>query len=303
MKKIFVIFISLLQFLSYAQNSNLVFFTMDAKPFYVVLNGVRQNAKPETNVKITGLKQPYYKVKIIFNEPGLNEINKNITFNPNTETIYNIKKNKKGEYVLRYYSEVPINQAPPSTPNQSVVVYTLTPPPVHSTTTITETSTTVSSSGNQDLNAGGMGLINDGNNQTSTSSTTTTTTTSTTIVHHDKIPATPVETYTLPGYNGPVGCPVPMNNSDFYRVKESISSKDFEDSKLTIAKQVISANCLLTSQIKEIMQLFSFEDTRLELAKFAYGHTYDIGNYYQLNDAFEFETSIDELNEYISNQH
>jgi hypothetical protein len=48
------------------------------------------------------------------------------------------------------------------------------------------------------------------------------------------------------------------------------------------------------------MMLFSFEGTRLDFAKFAYGRTYDIGNYYMVNDAFTFETSIDELNDYIN---
>lgn len=47
------------------------------------------------------------------------------------------------------------------------------------------------------------------------------------------------------------------------------------------------------------MLLFSFEDTRLDLAKYAYGYTFDIGNYYQINDAFTFSSSIDELNSYI----
>ena len=106
--------------------------------------------------------------------------------------------------------------------------------------------------------------------------------------------------YVMPGYNGPVGCPWPMSPQDFQDVKNSIASKTFDDSKLTIAKQVISSNCLLCSQVKEIMLLFTFENTRLDLAKYSYGYTYDIGNYYKLNDAFTFESSIDELNEYIN---
>jgi hypothetical protein len=82
--------------------------------------------------------------------------------------------------------------------------------------------------------------------------------------------------------------------------KASISSRTFEDSKLTIAKQVAGANCLLCSQVREIMTLFTFESTKLEFAKFAYSHTLDPGNYFKLNDAFEFESSIDELNQYIN---
>ena len=66
-----------------------------------------------------------------------------------------------------------------------------------------------------------------------------------------------------------------------------------------MAKQIIYSNCLLCSQVKEMMMLLSFETDRLDLAKYAYKKTLDPGNYYKLNDAFTFETSIDELNEYI----
>jgi hypothetical protein len=48
------------------------------------------------------------------------------------------------------------------------------------------------------------------------------------------------------------------------------------------------------------MLLFTFENNRLDFAKFAYAYTFDTGNYYLVNDAFTFETSIDELNAYIS---
>ena len=106
----------------------------------------------------------------------------------------------------------------------------------------------------------------------------------------------------MPGYNGPVGCSWPMSNQDFAGVKNSISSKSFEDSKLTMAKQVINSNCLFSQQVKEIMMLFSFEDTKLDLAKYAYGFTFDLGNYYKVNDALDFESSIDELNAYIKSQ-
>lgn len=106
----------------------------------------------------------------------------------------------------------------------------------------------------------------------------------------------------VPGYNGPVGCYRPMDEMAFQKAKETIKSKAFEDSKLTIAKQIASNNCLLARQVKEIMQLFSYETTRLEFAKFAYRYTYDIGNYYLVNDAFQYESSIEELNRFLGNR-
>jgi hypothetical protein len=43
-------------FIANAQTANLILFTENGEQFTAILNGIRQNAKPETNVKITGLK-------------------------------------------------------------------------------------------------------------------------------------------------------------------------------------------------------------------------------------------------------
>lgn len=94
-------------------------------------------------------------------------------------------------------------------------------------------------------------------------------------------------------------CRTYMNDADFQQAKSSIASKNFEDSKLTIAKQITASNCLLSSQVKQIMQLFNFESSRLEYAKFAYDYVYDKANYFQVYDAFQFESSIEELNDHL----
>jgi hypothetical protein len=104
----------------------------------------------------------------------------------------------------------------------------------------------------------------------------------------------------MPGYNGPTGCPYPMTPQDFAGVKASIMSKSFESTKLEIAKQVLAQRCMTSSQVTEMMNCFDFESTKLDFAKFAYGRTYDLGNYYRVNDAFTFESSINDLNNYIN---
>jgi len=105
--------------------------------------------------------------------------------------------------------------------------------------------------------------------------------------------------YSMPGYSGRVGCGWPMSNTEFADVKKSIEAKSFEDSKMTLAKQVGSNRCFTVDQVKGLMTLFSFEDSKLDIAKYAYERTFDIDNYYKVNDAFTFESSIDDLNEYI----
>lgn len=303
------------------QNTNLVFFSEQGQQFFVILNGVQQNANPETNVRVTNLIQPYYKVKVKFADNRLPDIDKTLNFNQGTETTYAIRSNNKGEIVLRWMSEVPINQAPQPMPNQQVIVYHTTPPTttVTQTTVISNTSTNPGTSDQMnvginvnDLMTGGANInmninVNETGMNTQTQSTTTTysTTTTTTSGNVGTVQSGNVGTvqtgYVMPGYTGNVGCNgYPMTEARFNEVVKSIEAKSFDDSKLTMAKQVINTNCMTSAQVKRLMLLFSFEDTRLDLAKYAYGHTYDIGNYYQLNDAFTFESSIEELNEYTS---
>jgi hypothetical protein len=317
MKRSFLlIFITIIALQGFAQKTNLIFFTEQGERFYLVLNGVRQNSDPQTNVMVTDLPAPSYKIKIIFEDTQLGEIDKNLMFGQGTETTFCIKKNNKNEWAVRYMNEVPLAQAPAPPPERYVIVYgsPAPPPPPPSTVIVSQTTTTTTNAA--PVGGASVGIsVNDNNapvninmnvSGVSSSSSSTTTSTTSTIITSTAAPApapVPVEkppVYEMPGYRGPIGCPWPMSPEEFSQVKNSIDSKSFEDSKLIIAKQVIDANCLLCSQVKEIMLLFSFEDTRLELAKYAYGYTYDIGNYYRLNDAFTFESSIEELNEYIN---
>ena len=301
----------------WSQTANVILFTENGEKFTAILNGIRQNDKSETNVKITRLNAEYYKLKVIFDNQKLGEKNFNLAVQLENECTYSIKKNSKGEYVLRYVSAVPIANAPATLSGQKEIVYINNPSsnPSSSETVTHQTTTTVTThevnqnpdnvninmgvnvgeqGGNVSINMSGMDGANS-SSTTTTSHTTTTTTTNTPV--HDQ----PAPVY-LPGYNGPYGCPAPLSATDFAALKQTINSKSFEDTKMTIAKQVVNNQCLFVTQVKEIMQLFSFEESKLDFAKYAYGHTYDIGNYFKVNDAFTFESSTEELNEFIQSR-
>lgn len=152
---------------------------------------------------------------------------------------------------------------------------------------------------NIDVNMGGMGIdMNVNMNESYTETHTTTTTTTTTSGGGTAAP----DHYVMPGYSGAIGCPWPMSDDQFANALRSVSSKSFDDEKATIAKQITGSNCLTADQAKAMMMQLSFESAKLDYAKFAYNKTYDIGNYYKLNDAFDFSSSVDELNEYINGQ-
>ncbi len=163
---------------------------------------------------------------------------------------------------------------------------------------------------NVNVTEGGSTSTTTGGSATRTTTTRTTTTTTTTGGATTMKPAdvggrpapAPVkepEVYSMPGYTGKIGCPWPMTGPEFAEAKKSIEAKSFEDTKKNMAMQIAGDRCLTVEQVKGIMSTFSFEDTKLEFAKFAYGHTYDISNYYKLSDAFSFESSMEELNEYV----
>lgn len=297
------------------QGSNFIFFAPEGEQFYLIINGIRQNENPETNVKVQGITGMMVKAKVIFADTQLGEVDKTIPMPEYpAEVTWQVKMTKKGEYGIKYFGEVPIAQAPPAPPGQTVMVINTTPlPPISSTTTTTTTTVTgtgtttgTTESVNVGVNVGGVGFgmnvqVNDGmGGGVIYEESTTTTTVTTTTTGTGATPPPADDHYVMPGYSGPIGCPWPMQPGDFNSAKQSIASKSFEDSKFTLAQQIFNSNCLTSDQVRDIMGLFSFEDTRLDFAKYAYGRTFDLGNYYKVNDAFTFESSIDELNDFIN---
>jgi hypothetical protein len=93
-----------------------------------------------------------------------------------------------------------------------------------------------------------------------------------------------------------------MNGQQFQNLKYQIRNATFDSDQLRIARQAIRANGATSKQVRELMQMVSFESTRLELAKSAYRFTADQRNYYIVNDAFSFSSSVRELNSFINRQ-
>ncbi len=307
------------------QKSNLVVFSEDGEKFTLSLNGAEQNIEPLKYIKLTDLAPGYYKLNIIFNDVSIGEIKKGISLNAGMETTAMIKQKSGNVYILRYQGENPIPSTGQSAGNNQAssihTVQTTSEPGISSSTTVTESTTiTTSSTGqaqpvgeniNMDVSVGDESAslsinvnanVSEGSSGTvasTYSSTTTTTSTTSSSSGWQSGESSYSETNQLSGYNGQTGCNYPMTDSDFNEAKQSIASKTFEDSKLLIAKQITKANCLLASQVKQIIKLFEYEDSKLDFAKYAYKYTYDQNNYYKVNDAFEYELTIEELNEYI----
>ncbi len=301
MKKILIAITLVLSTITFAQESSLTVFSETGETFYLFLNNIRQNEHPEVNIKIDGLTSEYYQAKIIFTNKNLKVLNKNYlnvvdVDNKNGEMTYKIKENRKGKLVLRFYSFTPYIDILPPNDSVTVIHYNTNPmPEISSITTTTQTTTTTNGNGdniNVGVHVGGINIglnvnINEGNSNSTTTTTTTTTTSG--HIENNIVIEEEINCYTI-------------SNSDFNSALKSIENKNFSDSKLILAKQVAKNNCLTAMQIKKIMMLFNFEDTKLEFAKYAYSFCYNPENYWKVNDAFKFESTIEELNDFIKSE-
>lgn len=86
-----------------------------------------------------------------------------------------------------------------------------------------------------------------------------------------------------------------MSVNEFNQFKQVISNASFDNTKLIMAKQTISRNYFTSAQVKEIVCLFSFESSKLDIAKCAYKNSIDKNNYFIVSDALGFSSSKEEL--------
>lgn len=92
-----------------------------------------------------------------------------------------------------------------------------------------------------------------------------------------------------------------MDDREFSRVMQAMEKEWFEGNKIKSATQVVKSNKVSTSQVRQIMQLFTFENNKLEVAKQAYANTVDKRNYESLFDLFSFNSNKEELARHIHN--
>lgn len=339
MKKLHFLFALLLTSLSYAQPGALLISAEDGEALQVYLNGAPINETPATQVFTGPIDPGVHKMRLLIHKgPNVTEVKSNAYVEPDIIYYMNVKMNKKGEYVTRLYNQVTwdgrnplgeqatVNSTPPPTnPVQPAdeSFSTTTNVGGTGTTTSTTTTTTTNTTGNPDgvgfgmnvniqdgetnenvnvgIGVGGVGMnmnVNvNGTGTTNSSTTTTTTSYSNTSTSGYNDPAVGQPTPGGPTYRQ--GCPAPMSDASFQAALASIQKQSFEDTKLSVAKQVLNSNCLFSEDIAKICGLFDFEQTKLDFAKYAYGRTLDPENYFRVNDVFEFDSSVSDLTQYI----
>jgi Domain of unknown function (DUF4476) len=90
-----------------------------------------------------------------------------------------------------------------------------------------------------------------------------------------------------------------ISDYDFGLLKHYVRKEAFDDRRINIAKQAAGNSNFSTAQVRDLMGIFSFDDGKLDVAKYFYNRTLDRNNYYQLTDALSFGSSKDALLAFI----
>jgi hypothetical protein len=84
------------------QGSSFTVFSEKGENFTVFVNGDQKNSKPGDHVTVDGIFGPNFKVRIVFRDAAIHEINKTIFNKPGGEIYYVLRPGKKGEFVLEH---------------------------------------------------------------------------------------------------------------------------------------------------------------------------------------------------------
>lgn len=90
-----------------------------------------------------------------------------------------------------------------------------------------------------------------------------------------------------------------LSDHDFFLLQDRMKDQRDDQNRMSIAKRALKNNLLSAEDVKELIYLFRFEDSRLAFAKMAYAHTSDPENYSLVFEAFRHPSSVQHLEAFI----
>jgi len=331
-KNVTLISFSLFAMGIFAQHSTFTVFSDNAEKFFLYVNGKKINDVSQSRVADVKFSTEFANLKIEFDGLNIQPIKKNVALKDMDgnylKSVLIIKQNNKGKYKFRvnsfeaYYPEEEPNTEVVESGGEKQESNENGSTTVKEESTTNNTNSVISISANDDRTKTSNGAsfsvnINAPDDNEANISFEVSTSKESTINDNVNISMNVSETSTTvesnvtnatTNYNESTSskgngkserCAYAVTSADFARVKINISSLNFEDSKLTTAKDIAKNKCLTSIHIHDIMKLFDFESSRLDFSKFAYKYAYDKENYCEVYNAFDMELSIDELKEAI----
>lgn len=121
-------------------------------------------------------------------------------------------------------------------------------------------------------------------------------------VNNQNSPVTtqPTNPTTTPPATTPAAPPCNLSVAEFNQMKATIQAQRFENTRISGMRQALrSKKCISTAQVRELLKMFSFEASKLDLAKFAHEFVHDKDNYYTVSEEFSFDSSKEDFNRFL----
>ncbi len=90
-----------------------------------------------------------------------------------------------------------------------------------------------------------------------------------------------------------------LSNSRFNAFLQVVRDTKFGNDKIAVIKQQLRSTMITSEQVKRLLESFTFDNDRLEVAKFAYPRCVDPENYFMVYPVFQFQNSAQELRDFI----
>lgn len=299
---------------------SLTVFSQNGDKFFLFLDGVKQNEEARSDIRVQQIPGLYYNAKIVFKNASLPPIVKNNLYISDGEDVlmdaaYRLRRDKTGKPKLNFYSMKTVQ--PNFIPAPGLFVYNFGNPDVIAGSSKPEVpKKTVASNVKGSISNIKITSVDDkptASPKPTASKAVKKPTANKPIANKPAVESKPNASvtavppkaiYTKEAENVKLEenkkCNGwPMGKADLAAAIKTIEASGKEADKLEAAKELITSNCLLVSQVKEFSMLFKNEKARLDFVKYAYKYTSDKRNYAELQKLFSLETSKRELEKFI----
>lgn len=267
-------------------------FSEQGENFFLYLNGVQQNTVAQSRIRVDGLPDLYYKVRLVYADPSIPALNKNnVAISDGDDqlmdAVYKVTRSDNATR-LRFYAMNPVIQKPLVLPGTSVYHWGTPgvqdkPVPVQPEPKRNEPVT------KQEPVA----------------------------VNQAKPLNKPVPEKVTPVKEGPpkettvrsgsVHEPAdwvcanewPMWKADYAAARKNLASAKDDKERLSITEKLLSVNCFNTDQVIDMARLFNKEEARYNFVQSAFRHTIDYKNYYRVLTVFQSEAVKSRLSAYL----
>lgn len=94
--------------------------------------------------------------------------------------------------------------------------------------------------------------------------------------------------------------PIPMSDSEFTALTNSVKSESFESDMLSIVQISAKYNYFKVSQVVRLINLFSFSSGKLEVVKITYPNVIDKYNSHNIINAFTYSSDKEKVRQIIA---